>query len=65
MQNRTTHPEEGPAGPPPVAGPEKTQVFSRRNVLATLGIAAAGGVLTMVNYTDDAQAANTHEGHRP
>jgi len=59
MQNRTMHPEEGPAGPPPVAGPEKTQVFTRRNVLATLGIAAAGGVLTMVSYTDDAQAANT------
>ena len=59
MQHRTTHPQEVPADPPAEAGPGKTQVFSRRNVLATLGIAAAGGVLTMVNYTDDAQAAST------
>jgi len=34
-------------------------VLNRRNLLGTLGVAAAGGALTMVSYHDDAQAAAT------
>ncbi|NMM24659.1 MAG: 4Fe-4S dicluster domain-containing protein [Phycicoccus sp.] len=59
MQERTTLPEVGPAGPPPGATPNKHQVLSRRNILATLGVTAAGGALSMVNYRDEAQAAVT------
>jgi len=59
MQDRMTLPEEGPAGPPPGATPDKNQVLSRRNLLATLGIAATGGALAMVSYRDEAQAATT------
>jgi len=36
---------------------EVRKVLSRRNLLGTLGVAAAGGALTMVSYRDDAQAA--------
>jgi molybdopterin-containing oxidoreductase family iron-sulfur binding subunit len=57
MQNRTTHPEEQPAGPPPGNDPDERQAFSRRKILATLGVTAAGGALAMVSYRDDAQAA--------
>ena len=57
MQNRTTHPEEQPAGPPPGNDTDRRQAFSRRKVLATLGVTAAGGALTMVGFRDDAQAA--------
>jgi molybdopterin-containing oxidoreductase family iron-sulfur binding subunit len=59
MQNPTTHPEQGPAGPPAAATPEKRRGLSRRNLLATVGVAATGGALAMVNYRDDAQAATT------
>ena len=59
MQERTTLPEVGPAGPPPGATPNKHQVLSRRNILATLGVTAASGALAMVSYRAEAQAAVT------
>jgi molybdopterin-containing oxidoreductase family iron-sulfur binding subunit len=43
--------------PPPEVAPKERQVLSRRNLLGTLGVAAAGGALTLVSYQDDAQAA--------
>jgi molybdopterin-containing oxidoreductase family iron-sulfur binding subunit len=58
MQDRTTPPEEGPAGPPPGAAGEKAaMVLSRRNILAGLGVAAAGSALALVSYREDAHAA--------
>jgi molybdopterin-containing oxidoreductase family iron-sulfur binding subunit len=58
MQSHPTHPEEGgPAGPPPGATPEVRRGLSRRNLLATLGVAATGGALAMVTFQEDAQAA--------
>jgi Fe-S-cluster-containing hydrogenase components 1 len=62
MQDRTTHPEEGPASPPPAVTLKERQVLSRRILLGTLGVAAAGGALAMVSYRDDAQAATTPNG---
>jgi len=48
---------------PPAAGTLKErQVLSRRILLGTLGVAAAGGALTVVSYRDDAQAATTPKG---
>ena len=64
MQERTTLPEVGPAGPPPGAIPNKHQVLSRRNILATLGVTTAGGALAMVSYRDEAQAAVLEDGDR-
>jgi molybdopterin-containing oxidoreductase family iron-sulfur binding subunit len=61
MQPPTTHPDV-PAGLPPEVAAEVSKVLSRRNLLATLGVAAAGGALTMVSYRDEAQAANTSTG---
>jgi molybdopterin-containing oxidoreductase family iron-sulfur binding subunit len=58
MQPPTTHPDV-PAGLPADVAAEVSKVLSRRNVLATLGVAAAGGALTMVSYRDEAQAAST------
>ena len=57
MQDRTTHPEEGPASLPPAAALKERRVLSRRMLLGTLGVAATGGALTMVSYRDEAQAA--------
>ena len=62
MQDRTTHPEEGPASPPPAVTLKERQVLSRRILLGTLGVAAAGGALATVSYRDDAQAATTPNG---
>jgi molybdopterin-containing oxidoreductase family iron-sulfur binding subunit len=59
MQDRTTHPEEGAASPPPEAAPKERHVLNRRNLLGTVGVAAAGGALAMVSYQDDAQASTT------
>jgi dimethyl sulfoxide reductase iron-sulfur subunit len=52
----TIHPDV-PAGLPPGIAEEVSKVLSRRNLLATLGVAAVGGAVTMVSYQDDAQAA--------
>jgi len=62
MQDRTTHPEEGPVAPPAAGTLKERQVLSRRILLGTLGVAAAGGALTVVSYRDDAQAATTPKG---
>jgi molybdopterin-containing oxidoreductase family iron-sulfur binding subunit len=60
MQSHPTHPEEGgPVGPPPGATPQARRGLSRRNLLATLGVTAAGGALAMVSFQEDAQAAMT------
>ena len=59
MQDRTTHLEEGLASPPPAVTLKERQVLSRRLLLGTLGVTAAGGALAMVSYRDDAQAATT------
>jgi molybdopterin-containing oxidoreductase family iron-sulfur binding subunit len=48
---------EVPAGLPPEVAQEVSKFLSRRNLLATVGVAAATGALTMVSYRDDAQAA--------
>ena len=56
MQPSTTHPQI-PAGLPPEVAQEVTKVLSRRNLLGTLGVAAAGGALAMVSYRDEAHAA--------
>jgi len=61
MQNVTTNPQ-GPAGSPPGPVQEKNQVLTRRNLLATLGVAAAGGALGLVRYQEDAQAATKPKG---
>ena len=58
MQPPTTH-LKVPDGLPPGVAQEVSKVLSRRNLLGTLGIAAAGGALSMVSYRDDAQAATT------
>jgi dimethyl sulfoxide reductase iron-sulfur subunit len=61
MQNPTTHPEV-PAGLPPEVAGEVNKFLSRRNLLATVGVAATGGALAMVNYRNEAQAATTPKG---
>jgi len=61
MHPPTTHPQVPPGLPPEVAQ-EVKQVLSRRNLLTTLGITAAGGALAMVSYRDEAQAATTSKG---
>ncbi len=58
MQPPTTRPDV-PAGLPADVALDKHQMLSRRNVLATLGLTAAGVALAMVNYRDEAQAATT------
>jgi molybdopterin-containing oxidoreductase family iron-sulfur binding subunit len=57
MQSHTPSPDEGPAGPPPGAAPTEGPGLSRRNLLATLGVAATGGALALVSYRDEAQAS--------
>ena len=64
MQPPTSHPQV-PAGLPPEVAKEVNKVLSRRNLIATLGVAAAGGALTMVSYRDDAHAATTAQGAMP
>jgi molybdopterin-containing oxidoreductase family iron-sulfur binding subunit len=60
MQSHPTRPEEGgPVGPPPGATPEARRGLSRRNLLATLGVTAAGGALALASFQEDAQAAMT------
>jgi dimethyl sulfoxide reductase iron-sulfur subunit len=59
MQSHTTRPDEGPAGPLPGAAQQEGRGLTRRNLLATLGVAATGGALAMVSYRDEAQAATT------
>jgi len=60
MQSHPTHSlEVGPEGPPPGATSEGRRGLSRRNLLATLGVTAAGGALAMVTFQEDAQAAMT------
>jgi len=61
MQPPTTHPQV-PAGLPPKIAAEVSKVLSRRNLLGTLGVTAAGGALAMVSYKDEAQAATTNHG---
>jgi dimethyl sulfoxide reductase iron-sulfur subunit len=61
MQPPPTH-LQVPAGLPPEVAREVSQVLSRRNLLATVGVTAAGGALAMVNYRDEAQAATTSKG---
>ena len=61
MQPPTTHPQV-PAGLPPEVAQEVSKVLSRRNLLATLGVAAVGGALTMVGYQDEGHAATTSDG---
>jgi len=51
--------EGGPVGPPPGSTPDKRRGLSRRNLLATLGVTAAGGALALVSFQQDAQAAMT------
>jgi dimethyl sulfoxide reductase iron-sulfur subunit len=58
MQTPPTHPDV-PAGLPPEVAAEVSKVLSRRNLFATLGVAAAGGALAMVSYRDEAHAATT------
>ena len=58
MQPHTSH-LQVPAGLPPEVAGEVSKFLSRRNLLATVGVAATGGALAMVNYRDDAQAATT------
>jgi len=60
MQPPTTHPDV-PAGLPPEVAREVSQVLSRRNLLTTLGVAAAGGAIAMVSYRDEAHAATAHD----
>jgi molybdopterin-containing oxidoreductase family iron-sulfur binding subunit len=60
MQSHPTHSlEVEPEGPPPGATSEGRRGLSRRNLLATLGVTAAGGALAMVSFQEDAQAAMT------
>ena len=58
MQPRATN-FEVPAGLSPEVAQEVKKVLNRRNLLGTLGVAAAGGALTMVSYRADAHAATT------
>jgi len=63
MQPPTTN-LQVPAGLSPEVADEVNKVLSRRNLLTTLGVTAAGGALAMVAYRDEAQAATTpHEAH--
>ena len=62
MQTPTTHPEEGPAGPPPGVAPEEDEGLTRRSLLsslAALGVTAAGAgiLLDQLGTLRDAQAA--------
>ena len=60
MQSHPTHSQEvGPEGPPPGATSEGHRGLSRRNLLASLGVTAAGGALALVSFQEDAQAAMT------
>ena len=61
MHPPTTH-TQMPEGLPPEVAREVNQVLSRRNLLATLGVAAVGGALTMVGYQDEGHAATTPHG---
>ena len=58
MQIASTNPQEGP-GPMPSIAEAESRLISRRNMLAAVGVAAAGGGLAMVNFRDEAAAANT------
>ncbi|HEY8719233.1 4Fe-4S dicluster domain-containing protein [Pengzhenrongella sp.] len=53
------HGLEVPPGLSPKVKEEVIKVLSRRNLLTTLGVAAAGGALATVTYKDDANAATT------
>ena len=61
MQPPTLHPDV-PAGLPADVASVVSKVLSRRNLLGTLGVAAASGALAVVNYRDEAQAATTPHG---
>jgi len=61
MQPPTMHPDV-PAGLPAGVAQEVSKVLSRRNLLGTLGVTAAGGALAMVSYNDEARAATTSKG---
>lgn len=57
MEKHLSQSGEGPTVLPLIVGSKENQVYSRRKILATFGLAAAGGVLTtMVNYRNEAQA---------
>lgn len=56
MQSHTTRPEDESLSRPGAA-PDERQGLTRRNLLATLGVAATGGTLALISYKDDAQAA--------
>ena len=60
MQSHTTRPEDE-ALSRPGAAPDERQGLTRRNLLATLGVAATGGTLALISYKDDAQAAPPKE----
>ncbi len=64
MQAPTTPPDV-PAGLPPDVAREASKFLSRRNLLGTLGLTAAGAALTMVKYQDDAHAAATPKASVP
>ena len=64
MQPPTTH-LDVPAGLPPEVAQEVSKVLSRRNLLATLGLASAGSALTMVGYRDDAGASAPEAAKAP
>jgi len=61
MKPPTLHPDV-PAGLPGDVAREVSKVLSRRNLLGTLGVVAAGGALAVVNYRDEAQAATPSKG---
>jgi len=63
MQPPPMHPDV-PAGLPADVAQEVSKVLSRRNLLGTLGVTAAGGALAMVSYRDEAQAT-TSKGMTP
>jgi dimethyl sulfoxide reductase iron-sulfur subunit len=64
MQVPTTS-HDVPAGLPPDVAREASKFLSRRSLLGTLGLTAAGAALTMVKYQDDARAATTPKGSLP
>jgi len=61
MQPPTTHPDV-PAGLAPELAQEVSTVLSRRSLLATVGLAAAGGALATVFFKDEVHAATVAKG---
>lgn len=57
MQSKASPPEEWPVATPPGAATTVRKLLSRRSLLATLGVAAAGSATALVSYQEDARAA--------